>query len=55
LEEHEYFDDFEDLAEHCAEITGREFANLDELRAYFEGMFDEALNVIVGIHEFEAA
>ena len=55
LEEREYFSGFEGLAEYCADITGREFASLDELRGYFESMFGENAYAIVGIHEFEAA
>jgi hypothetical protein len=55
LSEREYFSDFEELAEHCAEITGRKFAAIEELRGYFENVFDGKDGVIVGVHEFEAA
>ena len=55
LDEREYFVDFEALANHCAKITGRAFASLEELRNYFDNIFDEDANIFANIHEFEAA
>jgi len=55
LTEHEYFESLEELLHYCAEITGKCFANLEELRAYFEDAFDNNAHVCVGIHEFEDA
>ena len=50
-----YFDDFEELAAHCFEVTGRKFASIEEIRNFFDNIFEEELDVFVGIHEFEAA
>jgi len=50
----EYFEDFGELADYCAKLTGKEFGTFEELQSYFFGIFEEE-NIFVGIHEFEAA
>jgi len=52
LEEHVYFDSFEGLMDYCTNITGKEFATLEELRDYFSSIFDEDSNVIAVVREF---
>jgi len=55
LEMREYFQDFEELADYCADFTGKEFSTLEELQSYFNDIFDEEDNTSVSIHEFTAA
>ena len=50
-----YFNNFEELAAHCFEMMGQKFANIEEIRNFFDSIFDEEAGVYLGIHEFEAA
>ena len=55
LDIREYFSDFEELADYCADFTGREFSTLEELQGYLSGIFDEEDNAFACIREFVAA
>ena len=52
LDIREYFDCFDTLRDYCADFTGKELSALEEMQSYFNGLFDEDSNVIVGVHEF---
>ena len=51
----EYFKDFEELADYCAKLTGKEFGTLEELQSYISDIFDEENNTSANIHEFTKA
>jgi len=52
---HEYFEDFDEVKEFCAEFTGKEFCTIEELQNYFHEVFDEKSDLIGGVYEFTAA
>jgi len=54
LDIREYFADFDELMDYCAEFTGKEFNTFEDLQNYFTGIFDGEIGVLVGIHEFTA-
>ena len=52
LEIHEYFESFDKLKEYCSKLTGKSFSTFEELRDYFETVFDNEPDVLVGVHEY---
>jgi len=52
---YEYFDDFEELAEFCTELTGKIFNSIEESQDYFHGFFDEKSNAYANLYEDSAA
>ena len=47
---HEYFSDFEYLHDFLSNIVSEDFTSVDDIREYFEEIFDE--NVIANVYEF---
>ena len=52
LEIREYFENFDDIADYCADFTGKQFGTFEELQNYFAEIFGENDGIHVGVHEF---